>query len=376
MIISILLTVLAIIITILVLVGIHEFGHFIIARVVGVKVLRYALGFGKVLWSKRDSKQTEYAVCLFPLGGYVQLLDSREKPVAPEEVLYDFSAQAAWKRFAIIIAGPCANLLFAIICFWLLLLSDTTIVKPVIAATTPNSIAANAKIVVPSEIIAIDNHPVLSWQQVLFRLLLRAGDQAPLTIDLQTKANQIVQYTLPLTQWHLSELNPDPLSSLGFVPYQPTIPVNAKGDAINFWPPAMLRHLQFGMIGAFLHSIKTCSFLLYFQFVMLGKLLIGKLSLKTLSGPLSIFEGVDIAIKISIKAFLNFLALISVSIAFINFLPIPGLDGSHLLFIVIEKIRGRALSVAAQVLAFRLGMIILVLLLIQALMNDILRLST
>lgn len=448
---SIMTSILGILITIFLVIGIHEYGHFITARLCGVKVLRFSFGFGKTLFCWQDKRGTEYVISAIPLGGYVKMLDEAEEDVPTDQLQYAYSRQAIYKRLAIIIAGPLSNIIFAIILYWLLFVIGFTTIKPIIGEVTPGSIAAKAGLMPQQEIIKIDDRPTLSWYSVALKMIMRAGDRTPMTIQTSSlPANKIESHTLNLQNWHLDELRPDPFVSIGITPYEPPIPpiiaqiqpnspaaksgllindkilkinqqpihdwidmqtlignspgktliieIDRKGKQLklpveigthsslfekhgylgiappNIITPGLLQKNQYGLIAAVPQAFYETQQFIYLNFAVIGKMLTGKMSVKSLGGPITIFESAGNALNQGVISFVSFLAFLSISIGIINVLPIPGLDGGHVLFQLIEVIIRRPLSEQVQLLLYRFGLIILFMLIVQSVVNDILRL--
>lgn len=447
-----LISILGIIITIFFVVGIHEFSHFLVARLVGVKVLRFSIGFGKALYTWHDKKGTEYVIAAIPLGGYVKMLDENEEEVKNKEDLpLAYNRQPVYKRIAIVLAGPISNLIFAFFIYWLLFVIGFTSIIPLIGKITPNSIAAAAHMQPNEEIISVNNNTTTQWDSIIVNLLMHAGNKDK--IEIATKnidTQQTHHYTLDVTNWHMNDLKPDPLDSLGITPYIPTIPaivgkvypnsaassklqvddkivsinkqpvkdwydlvsytdnhpdqllnfqIERKGKELNIsirphiqhdlfykkhgiigispqfeWPKKLLRNYKANPILALSRAWENTKNFFNMNFLVLGKLLTGKLSFSSLGGPITIFQGAGTALNSGLLPFLSFLAFLSIAVGFINLLPIPGLDGGHLLFQFIELIARRPVPMAWQILFFRLGFILLLLLLSQALVNDIQRL--
>ena len=169
-------SIIGIIFTLLLIIGIHEFGHFLAARLLGVKVLRFSIGFGKALWKRRTKIGTEFVVAAIPLGGYVKLLDSSEGPVTEAEAHLAFNHQPFYKKALVVIAGPFANMVLAFVLYWILFVSGFTSIAPITGKIVPQSIAAQAGIQANEEIISIDNIPVSSWMSVIIRILSHSGD--------------------------------------------------------------------------------------------------------------------------------------------------------------------------------------------------------
>jgi regulator of sigma E protease len=438
-------------VTVLVLITVHEFGHFWVAKRLGVKVLRFSIGFGGPLFRWYGKDGTEYVIAWLPLGGYVKLLDGREAAVSEAEKSRAFDNQPLPSRFAIVLAGPVINALFAVLAFWLVFMIGFVQVKPVVGAVNPNSIAAAAGIQSGQEFISLNGHPTPSWQKLAMRLIGKLGDKGSMTVQAKFPTNPNVNtYTFSLQNWKVDSLNPDPITSLGIVPYQPLVPaviskvilhspgeqgglrvgdkiltvdqqtVNDWFDFLKIiqskpqqkltitvlrdqkpldlqiitgrkwenwkwlgylgieakspqWPENIKTQVKYPPISALWHSVSEVGSYLQFNFVILGKILIGKVSLRSLGGPVTIFQSAGSAFNQGLLAYLAFLGVISLMLAFVNILPIPGLDGGHLLLFGIEMILGRPLSIAAQVLILRLGLIFLIVIMFQALMNDLLR---
>jgi len=362
----VLISLIGILLTIFLIIGIHESGHFFIARALGIKVLRFSIGFGKTLFRWHDKKGTEYVFAAIPLGGYVKMLDENEGTVKEEERHLAYNRQPAYKKLAVVIAGPLANLLFAFLLYWLLFMVGFTSIVPIIGSVTPHSIAANAGLKPQQEIIRVDNTPTTSWMSIAIRILTHTGETDQIhisTVPFNHNTATPDQYFLDLRSWHMDELKPDPLTSLGISPYFPVV-----------LPKNILRYNQYGPITALSHALQNTYDFTYMNFIVLGKLFTGKVSLKSIGGPISIFANAGAALNQGITAFLSFLAFISISIGVINILPIPGLDGGHILFQLIELITRRPVSLKMQNLLYRLGFIILILVIVQAVTNDILRL--
>lgn len=445
-----LISILGILLTLAIVIGIHEFSHFITARLFGVKVLRFSLGFGKPLFRWHDKKNTEYVIAMIPLGGYVKMLDEREGDVPDSELALAYNRQPFYKKFLIVLAGPISNLVSAIFFYWLIFIIGVTSVKPIIGKVDTGSIAAQANVKANSQIIAIDNHETLLWPAVFLRIITHVGDHD--TLEMTTKQGTKTQtHTLNLENWVMDKLKPDPLTSLGIQPLKPTInpvitqikegspaaraqfqlndkilAVNQK--KINAWNELLTiitenpnQTLEFqierhgrkmeisvtlgeqshgwfqkaGFLGVspqiimpdnYLITLKLNSFealnkavqevinFTYFNFILIGKLITGKLSLQSLGGPITIFESAGVALNSGILSFISFLAFFSVSIGILNLLPIPGLDGSHLFIQIIEAITGKPLPDIVLAYLFRFGFIIILFIMIQAFINDILRL--
>jgi regulator of sigma E protease len=447
-----LIQVIAFIITILILVSFHEAGHFCVAKLLGVKVLRFSIGFGKSIYRHLGKTGTEYIIALIPLGGYVKLLDERETVVPESEKHLEFNHQPLWVKTAIVLAGPLTNIIFAIFGFWLMLILGVQTLRPIAGNIAPNSIAAKAGMQTGDEINMVDGRSTPSWQKVMFRLIDRVGETGYLIFNTKNiYTQQVHTYDLNLEHWNINPLNPDPLSSLGIQPLQPPLPAILEAvdygspaanaglqphdkiltiadhtvrdwyDLVKYlrahpgqiatvqylrdhksrsttltierklsgfhWigyigvktksvvtPPYMLRMRQSSLLAALPEAGSETWHFLVFNFVVVKKMILGQISLSSLGGPISILKVADQALRQGFAIFFGFLALISVMLAFINILPIPGLDGGHLLNYLIEFIIRRPLSLTYQILSIRIGMFLLLLLIAFATINDILRL--
>ncbi|HEX7763410.1 MAG TPA: RIP metalloprotease RseP, partial [Cellvibrio sp.] len=222
---SLIQTIISFVVALLILVSIHEFGHFYVARRCGVKVLRFSIGFGKVLWSWRDKQGTEYALAALPLGGYVKMLDEREAPVADEERSKAFNNKTVWQRIAIVAAGPLANFLLAIFLFWILLLQGQRDLIPQIGSVEPGSIAEQAGLEAGQEIIAIDNIPTPTWQALNKALLNRLGETGAIRFKVTYPDSHFTYESEGrLNNWLRDAGDPDPVAGLGITLYLPKIP--------------------------------------------------------------------------------------------------------------------------------------------------------
>lgn len=364
---QLLISILGILITIFFVIGTHESAHFIAARLLGVKVLRFSIGFGKTLFRWTDKKGTEYVFALIPLGGYVKMLDEGEGNVPSEELPLAFNRQPFYKKFLIVLAGPFVNILCALILYWVIFMIGFVSIKPVIGEVTPHSIAELGGLKANQEIISIDNDRTLTWTGILLRIIAHVGNQDQLKIETKNVKNQKIEtHVLDLSHWQLEGLKPDPLDSLGIIPYQPNI--------TSGWPKELLNKNQYAPFTALTYAWKQIIDFTYFNLLLFGKMVTGKLSLQSLGGPITIFTSAGQALNYGFLSFMGFLAFLSVAIGVINLLPIPGLDGGHLFFQFIEFIIRRPLPEAIILFAYRLGIFLLLFLLIQSFVNDILRL--
>ena len=448
---SILWNLAAFIIALGVLITVHEFGHFWVARRCGVRVERFSIGFGKALWRRTDKSGTEYVIAMIPLGGYVKMLDERAEPVAPELRHYAFNNKTVGQRAAIIAAGPIANFLFAVFAYWLVFIIGVPGVRPVVGEITPNSIAAQAQIQPGTELKAVDGIETPDWDAVRLQLVSKIGDEHTTLSVAQFGSNHRQDKTLDLRHWAFEPDKEDPVSSLGMRPRGPQIEpvlsevqvnsaaskaglqagdriVKVNGQSLTQWmtfvtlvrdnpdtplaldierqgsslsltltpdskqvngkaegfagvvpkviplPDEYKTVRQYGPFSAILEASDKTWQLMKLTVSMLGKLITGDVKLNNLSGPISIAQGAGMSAEFGIIYYLMFLALISVNLGIINLFPLPVLDGGHLLFLAIEKLKGGPVSERVQDFSYRIGSILLVLLMGLALFNDFSRL--
>jgi regulator of sigma E protease len=435
-----------------VLVTIHEFGHFWVARRCGVKVLRFSIGFGTPLLRWHDRQGTEFVLAAIPLGGYVKMLDEREAEVAPEQQSQAFNRKPVGQRIAIVAAGPLANFMLAFVFFWLLAMLGSQQVRPVIGVVAPASLAADAGLLAGQELVAINGEPVTGWAAVNLQLVRRLGESGTLEV-LVREADSNVQslHQLQLHDWLQGVAEPDPISALGVQPWRPEItpilaeldpdgpafaagfkladrllslnaeplsqwqevvdkvrglagqrvlfsvqrgdqvievPVTlaARGDAAALsgylgagvqapeWPAQMLRKVSFNPAEAVVEGLQRTWTMSALTLDSLKKMLIGQLSVKNLSGPITIAKVAGASAQSGIGDFLNFLAYLSISLGVLNLLPIPVLDGGHLLFYLVEWVRGRPLPERVQAWGMQIGISMIVGVMLLALVNDLGRL--
>ena len=435
------------------LVTVHEYGHFIVARWCGVKVLRFSFGFGKVLARWYDKRGTEFAWSLFPLGGYVKMLDEEEGPVPSAEKHLAFNNQSVWKKIAIAFAGPLFNFLFAFVALWLVLVVGIQSLAPMIDSVIPGSIAAKAGLTARQEIIAFNHQPISSWRDFQYALmpLMGASESVPVTVKSMVNGEQSL-LTLPLAEWQFDGKTLDVLATLGIKPFVPTIPpvvgavvADSPAEAAGFkvgdevlsvdgvvmtdwlnlldliqknpgklmsivvkrqgnearlpvkigvaesnghdmgllgirsklvnWPPGWLRTQREGPVKALGVAFKHTVELTAASFTLIGRLATGKISLQGISGPVGIAQGAGESARGGFSYYVSFLALISISLGVLNLLPIPLLDGGHLLYYFMELIRRRSLSPEFKSVGMYLGLAFLMALMVLALTNDIGRLA-
>lgn len=460
-------TLLAFVVTIGLLVTIHEYGHFQVARWCGVKVLKFSIGFGKPLWQKTFGKDhTQFVLAAIPLGGFVKMLDERElkaeqaaNPELPRiqysetELQRAFNRQTVWKRIAIVIAGPLANLLLAIVLYWGLFMLGVTGTRPIIGEVVSNGLAAQASLTSGEIIQKINGETINSWQEARWILLEESLENKSVEIEAINQNNELFQHTLSFAGVN-NDSEVDILKKIGLEEYRPNIPavigeilpgsaadiagfiandrvLSIDGVTIGDWEQVVnivksspnkklwfeIKRAQktlriaaipekveengetIGRMGAAvkLDQKELDSLLVEFNYSplvslqkavgktwdtsifslkMLGKMLVGQVSLKSISGPVTIADYAGKSADMGLKTFLSFLALVSISIGVLNLLPIPVLDGGHLMYYMVEIFKGSPVSENLMLAGQKIGFVILGLLMTLAIFNDFNRLFT
>ncbi len=439
--------------TLVVLVAVHEWGHFWVARRCGIKVLRFCIGFGKPLWSWRDRWGTEFSVAAIPLGGYVKMLDEREGEVKQEELHLAFNRKPPLSRIAVVSAGPLANFALAVVAYWGLFLAGETGYAPIIGKVEAGSVADVAGLEVGQEIIAIDGFETPTWQAVSFRLLDRIGDTGSIHFSVSYPGSEMVYESEGhIEMWLADQEQPDLFAGLGLRMYTPEVaPVfdeivaggaaeaaglrpgdlllSADGQPMPTWmdwvnyvrarpgqpleieyqrdgelqravvtpqritqedgtaigrvgvsvklpvmPPEMVRQFSRGPVEALGASLQRTGELVVFTLNSIKKMVMGLISPKNLSGPITIAKVATASAKSGLESWVSFLALLSVSLGVLNLLPIPVLDGGHLLFYTLELLAGRPIPEKIQALGYQLGLFLVLGIMMLALYNDFARL--
>jgi regulator of sigma E protease len=443
-------TLLAFIGAIALLVVFHEFGHYWVARRCDVKVLRFSLGFGKVIYSKRFAgSDTEWVISAVPLGGYVKMVDEREEEVAPEDLPYAFNRKPVLQRMAIVAAGPLANFLLAIVLYWGLFVHGVPGLKPIIGDVPPGTPASIARLQTGETILSVNGETVPSWQDLHWALLRLALNQDTVNIETQNDGGTPQTHALDISGIEAKDLDSDFLDKLGLHLYQPVImPVigdvvegsvaqraglrqgdkvlRADGKAMQRWMDlvevirahpgqaveldvqrgastlqikvipqsvvesgkatgkigagpkideaawqAMFTEVSYGPLESLTQSLRKTWETSFISLEMMGKMVMGEVSMKNLSGPITIADYAGQSAKLGMVAYLSFLALISISLGVLNLLPIPLLDGGHLLYYVAELVKGSPAPDIAWEIGQKIGIALLGTLMVFAIYNDI-----
>jgi regulator of sigma E protease len=442
-------TILWFLIAIGILVVVHEFGHYLAARLAGVKVLRFSVGFGKPLLSRRVGRdQTEWTLSALPFGGFVKMLDEREGEVPAAEAHRSFNRASVWRRIGIVVAGPIANFLLAIVFYWALLMHGLPALKPMIGEPPAGSPAAQAGLVAGDEIRRVNGTDTQSFQDLRLNLLRAGVAGEPLQLELAD--GRSVQ--LDAQSMSDDNLEQDTLRPLGILRFDPKIEpvigtllpegaaaragfqagdqlISANGQAVVTWQAwvrfirqnpgkplvielerdgkratltvvpeaveeggerigkigagpkvdesvlaALMTEVRYGPVEALWQGMVKTWDMSVFTLEMMGRMLLGQVSWKNLSGPLTIADYAGQSATLGWISFIGFLALVSVSLGVLNLLPIPLLDGGHLMYYVAEVLTGRPVSERAMEIGSRIGMALLLLLMSFALFNDLQRL--
>ena len=448
-------TIFAFIVTLGLLVSIHEFGHFWVARRCGIKVIRFSVGFGKPLLRWRDKQDTEYVIALIPLGGYVKMLDEREDPVEEHERHMSFNSKPVLSRIAVVAAGPIANFILAIAALWLMYMVGVRAVIPVVGDVVPDSPAQRAGLMANAEITSIDGEQTRSWNDVNMALLKAIGETRDIDFSVRpfdSPASTPELKAIGVSNWLVGDEQPSPVRGLGIVPWSPDVPavigqvvpdlaaeraglktgdrilsmndavvanwddwvqdirsnphkplnviVERNGQRISIelipgeksladgtkigyigagsspftWPESHVREIRFGPVAALGVAAQETASLSFLMVDSLRKMITGLVSVSNLSGPITIARAAGASIKSGLESFLGFLAMLSVSLGVINLLPVPVLDGGHLLYHFVELIRGKPLSEKAQMFGMRIGLALILGVMFVAIFNDLSRL--
>ena len=444
---------LAFIVALGILVTVHEFGHFWVAKRLGVKVLRFSVGFGKALWSRISANgETEYVIAAIPLGGYVKMLDETEGEVEDSEKHRAFNRQAIWRRTLIVLAGPMANFLFAIFAYWLVFMIGIDGVRPIVGEVVAESAAAKSGIKAGDEIISIDGRPNQTWREHNLHLIDKALNGSVITLQTRDVSDRVNLHKFDLSALQSGQasllLLENGLGLRGFIPKFPAIIgrvmegspganggiivgdeiVELDGKAIDGWrdlvvwvrqrpgqeisigtirngkkelltvttdtittesgqkigrigiepkqveisiPEELQVTLRYGPLEGVWRGIESTWVMSVVTVKMLYKMLQRKVSTDNISGPITIARYAGTSVQSGIDRFILFLAVVSISLGILNLLPIPVLDGGHLLYYLIEIITRKPVSEQVMVWGQQIGILMIVALMGLAFYNDI-----
>lgn len=444
----------AFLVALAILIAVHEFGHFWVAQKLGVKVLRFSIGFGRpLLRLQRGPDSTEYVLAAIPLGGYVKMLDEREDEVPAAQVDRAFNRQPLWKRSAIVAAGPAFNFIFAILAYWAIFMSGETGLRPVVGEVAPNSIAAQSGFQSGDELVRIGEREAGSWETALFAFIAASLDGQEVAVRVRDDSGRELDRWIDSASVRSLAEEPDLLGRLGMAPRRPELPavigdlvageaaeaaglqrgdriLSVDGRSVAHWrawveevrerPGQLLRveverqdgtrfaasitprpfqadGVEIGRIGAGVEipdglmddyrvevsygpvesltraAVKTWE-MSAMTVRVVGRMLIGQASVENLSGPITIAETAGRTASYGLESFVKFLAVVSISLGILNLMPIPVLDGGHLLYYFIEWVKGSPLSEAMQLLGQKIGLAIIAALMTLAFYLDISRL--
>ncbi len=347
------------------IVFIHEFGHFWVARLCGVKVEEFSIGFGKKLFSWRDKKATEWKFCLLPFGGYVRMYGDRNATSMPDEEAIakmsadekkiSFVGKNVWQRMAVVVAGPVANFLLAIFIFTILFqINGLNKVLPIIDEVVPASAAFIAGLQKGDQILAIDEKEISEFDEIRNAVMLTKEQELNFKIKRGEK---------------FLELKISPKIEVRKDFFGDEVKLATLGVSAS-----IVDHRDLNLGQSFIEANKEAYHISIAIFNAVGELISGKRSVKELGGPIKIAKYSGKTVEMGILVVLWFMAMISLNLGVMNLLPIPALDGGHLFFYLIEAIRGKALSQKTQQMGFRFGLSLLLALMIFTTINDVLQL--
>ena len=434
--------VLALIVTLGILVTVHEVGHFLIARASGVKILRFSIGFGRPLVSWFDRRGTEYAITALPLGGYVRMLDEREGQVSADEAHLSFNRLTPVWRIAIALGGPLANFLLAIVVYWIVFVIGTSDIVPIVDTPPAGTPAATAGLVGGREIVAVDGVPTPAWSQITMAFAARLGDTGAIAVSTRALGTTQTAITpIPIEHWQRGVAEPDLLGALGIKPTLPAVVgdvvpdgpaaaadlkkwdriVAVDGAAVANWSDwvdavrasagqartieivrndehlqlvldvgtkhgadgttygfvgvsPLMREIKYSAASAVPRALAETRDKTVLTLVLLKKMVTGLVSARNLSGPGTIAKAAGDAARAGLPSFLGVLALLSISLGVLNLLPIPVLDGGHVVLCATEMVLRRPVPERIQAITMQIGLAIVGGMMVLAIYNDLTRL--
>lgn len=449
---QIIISILAYIAAVGILVTVHEFGHFTVARRAGIKVLRFSIGFGKPLWYwRRKDDETEYVISALPLGGYVKMADEREGLVSEQDLPRAYNRQSVPKRLAVAVAGPGFNFVFAILAYWIIFMSGVPGLRPAVGYVFPGSAAATAGMQPGDTIVSVQGNRTDTWADVQMELFQEVLRSPVISVQVRDASGKLRDLSIPVRDPR-SLTDPDQLlTGLGLSVAPPLAPqvsevapggtaaasglkagdriLSADGKEVRYWqdmmgilraspgrtlalvverdgkhqdlalkvgtvddngvdigrvgaggpptPPGFYEGLtveqRYNPLAALGQGFKRTAEMSWLTLLAGWNMLTGNVSLKSLSGPIDIAQYAGYAAQSGVTSFLEFLAFVSISLGVLNLLPIPVLDGGHVLYLAAEAVKGKPLSERVEALGQRVGLALLLMLMGFAVCNDLIR---